>query len=102
MTIDCTKCGAHCCRMFPLIEVDPGELNGHIQVQPHAPGPVHLDEVYLLARRGGLLGPCVHLTDDNLCGIYAHRPWVCRAYDCAEDGNFYDVDDPAVETGRGA
>lgn len=24
--------------------------------------------------------PCPHLQPDNLCGIYAHRPPVCREY----------------------
>lgn len=26
--------------------------------------------------------PCIHLTDDKLCGIYENRPLVCREYYC--------------------
>ena len=45
----CTKCGA-CCR--------------HIaKVLPHYD-------------RGD--GTCLHLTEDNLCAVYEHRPFVCN------------------------
>ena len=27
--------------------------------------------------------PCEHLTENNLCAIYSHRPEVCREYMCA-------------------
>ena len=45
----CTKCGT-CCR--------------HIaKVLPHYD-------------RGD--GACLHLTEDNLCGVYEHRPFICN------------------------
>lgn len=47
----CTQCGA-CCRRA-------GEMKGF-------PEPLNED------------GSCVHLQDDNRCGIYKDRPIVCR------------------------
>ena len=46
---DCSKCGA-CCR--------------HIaKVLPHYD-------------KGD--GTCLHLTEDNLCAVYDHRPFICK------------------------
>ena len=61
----CTKCGA-CCRRAPQTGWVPAAENGH----------------------------CLHLQDDNTCGIYETRPQICRDYttdDCEyEDEWVYD------------
>lgn len=81
--IDCSGCLAPCCKELGIIEVDPDELNGHMIVYPCSnPDP----EVYILQRRED--GACIHLTDDNRCGIYEHRPMECRYFDCRGDERF--------------
>lgn len=42
---------------------------------------------------GGAPGePCPHLEDDGACGIYNHRPTVCRTYTCIGDARITDAD----------
>ncbi len=37
--------------------------------------------------------PCTHLGEDGRCGIYAHRPAVCREY----ENDYCEYDAPAEE-----
>ena len=80
--LDCTGCPAPCCKMLYLVEVDPAELNEFMDVMPGPPDP----EVYILKRRED--GACIHLSEDNRCAIYEHRPGACRVFDCREDERF--------------
>jgi Fe-S-cluster containining protein len=47
-----------------------------------------LDQPYLLAKTP--LGHCTNMDPDTGgCGAYAHRPAVCRTYDCREDARVW-------------
>lgn len=81
--IDCENrlhlCRAACCRLrFPLSEQDIRE--GVVEWQ--------LDQPYLNRQRDD--GYCVHCSAaDGRCGVYEHRPAVCRRYDCRQDGRIW-------------
>ena len=77
--LDCTGCLAPCCRELALVEVEPSDLSEYMQVYPTVPDP----EVYILKHRED--GACIHLIDDNRCGIYDMRPRACREFDCRGD-----------------
>ena len=77
--LDCTGCRAPCCKQLTIVEVEPDELNEYMLVEPTVPDP----EVYILRSRPD--GACIHLTKDNRCGIYEHRPRACRDFDCRQD-----------------
>jgi Fe-S-cluster containining protein len=76
--IDCEAriplCHGRCCKLtFPLSfqDLDEGVVRWEYQ-QP-----------YVIKHRGD--GYCVHITPQRGCGVYAHRPAVCRSYDCRSD-----------------
>ena len=78
--IDCESridvCKAACCRLqFALSKQDVEE--GIVEWEFSQP--------YLIKRAPD--GYCTHLEleDGCRCGVYAHRPVPCRAYDCRED-----------------
>ena len=74
--VPCGTCKA-CCINQHVILVEEDEPN-----LPHlkfVEVPIKGVPVKLLA--SSPTGACVHLTDDG-CGVYEHRPMVCREYDC--------------------
>ena len=76
--IDCASllplCRARCCTMsFPLSVQDLDER----VVRWNYGSP------YNIARRED--GYCVHHEPGRGCGVYPHRPGVCRTYDCRRD-----------------
>jgi hypothetical protein len=79
--VDCASrlhaCGAACCRLaFALSRQDVEE--GVVQWEFGRP--------YMVRRAPD--GYCAHLERDAQgcrCGVYAHRPYPCRAYDCRGD-----------------
>lgn len=68
-------CGARCCTLsFPLTTQDLDE--GLIRFDVGRP--------YLIAHADD--GHCVHLDrTTRFCGVYSHRPGICRVYDCRQD-----------------
>jgi len=46
--------------------------------------PFAIDQPYLLPRDPAT-GRCTCLASDGTCGVYAHRPAVCRSYSCRDD-----------------
>jgi Fe-S-cluster containining protein len=68
-------CHARCCRIlrFALSQQDVDE--GVVRWDPNEP-------YYILHEPPDR---CAHLTDENGCQVYAHRPRPCRTYDCRED-----------------
>ncbi|MCC6527887.1 MAG: YkgJ family cysteine cluster protein [Polyangiaceae bacterium] len=79
--IDCAAllplCRARCCHLpFPLSVQDLDER------------VVRWDygRPYMIARRAD--GSCVH-NEGGRCGVYQHRPAVCRVYDCRKDGRIW-------------
>lgn len=68
-------CGARCCTLsFPLTTQDLDE--GLIQFDVGRPYLIRHDDD----------GHCTHLDRASRgCGVYAHRPGVCRHYDCRTD-----------------
>lgn len=81
--IDCAAripvCRAACCSLrFPLSEQDVLE------------GIVQWDLVHPYANRQGDEGWCIHCDEGSkACGVYQHRPAICRTYDCREDGRIW-------------
>ena len=85
-----------CCMDLDIDVMDflfPDRLNpeGREFVDAHWPeGVAWMDTVQLL-RAGQYMGAgivklkhrCAQLQDDGRCGIYATRPAICRAFDCA-------------------
>lgn len=74
----CRECDAACCRGFPSVELTPTEY-----AVLESLGAVRL--VYLLSGRHYLMieNGCEFLVG-NRCGIYAHRPAICRRFTCRE------------------
>ncbi|HET9444250.1 MAG TPA: YkgJ family cysteine cluster protein [Acidimicrobiales bacterium] len=81
--IDCAarlpSCQAACCRLrFALSEQDIHE--GVVQWDIRQP--------YVNRQRAD--GYCAHSDEvDRSCQVYAHRPAVCRAYDCRQDARIW-------------
>ena len=76
--VDCAArlpvCKAVCCRLsFPLSadEIESGRVKWE------------LGKPYFARKDAG--GRCVHLDEHSGCGVYEHRPQVCRRYTCAND-----------------
>jgi hypothetical protein len=77
--VDCAArmhlCHGRCCAFkFPISrqDLEEGELQWDI------------DRPYYLAKNDE--GYCVHqVRETGFCGVYEHRPAVCREYSCAED-----------------
>jgi len=88
--IDCENrlhlCHAACCRLrFALTvrDVEEGRVKWN------------LGQPYMI--RQGEDGYCHHLDrSDHRCGIYEHRPFVCRAYDCRSDKRIWEDFDGGV------
>jgi Putative zinc- or iron-chelating domain len=71
-TVPCNGCTS-CC-WHKLVEVEPGiDAVDKLDCRTLDDGSVALN------KRPD--GACVHLTDAG-CGVYEHRPWTCRGYDC--------------------
>lgn len=67
-------CNGVCCRLsFPLsiAEIEGGKVKWE------------LGKPYFVRKNHG--GVCVHQTIDCRCGVYEHRPQVCRTYSCKKD-----------------
>ncbi len=76
--IDCEAriplCHGRCCMLtFPLSFQDLDE--GVVKWEYKRP--------YLIRHRAD--GYCTHSNEQRGCGVYAHRPAICRSYDCRND-----------------
>jgi Fe-S-cluster containining protein len=76
--VDCDSrrhlCRSACCRMrFALTRQDIDE--GVVRWE--------LGKPYL--NRQGPDGWCTHIDGEGQCGVYEHRPVICRTYDCSSD-----------------
>lgn len=88
--IDCESrlhlCHAACCRLrFALTvrDVEEGRVKWN------------LGQPYMI--RQGEDGYCHHLDRaKHQCGVYEHRPFVCRAYDCRQDKRIWEDFDNGV------
>ena len=74
----CRACPAICCRSFPTVELTYEEYQtldklGAVRLQLSLHGPHKL-----IIENG-----CEFL-QDNRCGIYEHRPDICRRFICEE------------------
>ena len=74
----CSSCAADCCRGFPSIELGAEEY-----ATLEALGAKRLEftldgRFYLVIENG-----CEFL-DNNRCGIYEHRPRICRIFTCED------------------
>ena len=76
----CEYCIGKCCRYFALPIETPTEWKDFEFIRwylLHERATVFVEDEdwYLLVHT-----PCKHLQEDNLCGIYATRPQICRDY----------------------
>lgn len=79
VSVDCESrlpiCQAVCCRLnfaLSVPEIEAGEVRWD------------LGQPYFIRKRED--GHCVHHdAETRACGVYAHRPGVCRRYSCAHD-----------------
>jgi Fe-S-cluster containining protein len=100
--VDCDRirptCRAVCCRLPQALSKEDVE-EGVVRWD--------LGHPYLISRQEN--GCCVHLDPESLtCGVYAHRPLICRRYDCSRDRRVWadfekkllhpKVDDPSWPT----
>lgn len=74
----CRECDAACCRGFPSVRLTEGEYTrlerlGAVRLQFLLDG-----SHYLIIENG-----CEFLVG-NRCGIYDHRPAICRRFTCRE------------------
>lgn len=90
--LDCMTCSAHCCVMAGDVEItlrDAARLAKGLKksilqvIKDHCVEPENADDPTLCIKVG--LNACQFLGDDNRCGVYAHRPAVCRDYSCHTD-----------------
>ena len=74
----CRECDAACCRGFPSVELTEAEYAALERL-----GAIRLE--YLLSGRHYLIieNGCEFLVG-NRCGIYSHRPEICRRFTCRE------------------
>ena len=92
----CATCTGACCKTFSSIrltkyDVDLLESNGvdvgkQVVFYPDEAWTGHIGEFRLVPMDGSPHGACPNLTKTG-CGIYEHRPEVCRefsAFDCTE------------------
>lgn len=75
----CASCDASCCRGFPRVELTAEEYTALEQLGARRL-EFTLDERFFLVIEHG----CEFL-DGNRCGIYHHRPAICRRFVCRED-----------------
>lgn len=78
--LNCHDCGGHCCRYFALQIDTPrsGEDFDHLRWYiAH-----HQVAIFIEGRAWYLQinNPCKFLQPDSSCGMYAHRPQICRDY----------------------
>jgi Fe-S-cluster containining protein len=74
--VSCSKGCSHCCS----IDVQLTTLEAEY-IQVHAGVPIHPEGGLTTGHRT----PCPFLTDAGACGIYEHRPVVCRIYHALGD-----------------
>ena len=72
----CQKCG-HCCKTITL----PAPQATHL-LQKQNREFLHARGFTLGEKTMSVISRCPHLTEDNLCDMYATRPEVCRLYTC--------------------
>jgi len=82
---ECATCPGHCCR-GDMIFLHPelGDVVAFYQTEP-VRNPVTQKVGHMLAHKPN--GDCVYLSHENgagRCGVYAARPAICRAFDCAK------------------
>ncbi|RMG32688.1 MAG: YkgJ family cysteine cluster protein [Planctomycetota bacterium] len=86
----CEYCTARCCQYFAFPIEKPKTWSDFDHIRwylMHGNCAVFVDDGtwYIL-----IYSPCQHLLPDNRCGIYEHRPQVCRDYstdDCEYDND---------------
>ncbi|MBW8887774.1 MAG: YkgJ family cysteine cluster protein [Fibrobacteres bacterium] len=80
MAVDCGECRGCCTSSYFIpIESDEKETLAHIPKRLLFPAPGKSKGRWLIGFDEK--GHCAFFKD-NACSIYAHRPRVCRAYDC--------------------
>lgn len=86
----CTYCTARCCRYFALPIDTPETFEDFEYIRwflLHEQASIFVDEGTWYLMVGTV---CKHLLADNRCGIYHHRPKICREYstdDCEYDND---------------
>lgn len=68
-------CGARCCGF--IVELSRQDLEERKL-------PFSIDEPFLLPKNPKTK-QCVCKQENGFCGVYEHRPAICRTYDCKED-----------------
>ena len=76
----CDHCTAKCCRYFALPIDTPVDRDDYENIRwymLHGDVSIFVDDGswYLLIHN-----QCDHIDDQNRCGIYEHRPTICRSY----------------------
>lgn len=80
-------CQGRCCSLNFAIRSDEVKA-GHIQWNPEKPFAIAKD-------KDGVF--CAHWNRENgTCGIYEHRPSICRRYSCQKDRRIWDDFDAVV------
>lgn len=87
----CQHCTGHCCRYFALPIETPTEWKDFEYIywyMIHGRVVIFIDEGTWYLQ---VFADCRHLQADNRCGIYQHRPQICRDYStkvCEYDNPF--------------
>jgi Fe-S-cluster containining protein len=103
----CRGCDSRCCRGLAVVLTIPEALrlqkalgappeeilefrtDVNPRATPHYPILVKtakgVEEHFIIIKRQGR--DCIHLNEEGVCRIYAHRPFVCRLYPFELDGS---------------
>ncbi len=82
---ECRRCGA-CCRVPGIVRVTDADVDALAAWLKMTPEAFVAEYTVLTPGRTGLAlagdpdGPCLFLTDDNLCRVHGARPAQCRDY----------------------
>ena len=75
----CASCDGACCRGFASVELTPEEYLTLQRLGAQRLEFTLTEKFYLIIENG-----CEFL-DGNRCGIYDHRPDICRRFSCSDD-----------------
>ena len=95
MKMQCSTCGAKCCRYFCFEIDEPDDVDEFEDIRwylLHEGTTVHVDEGDWFI---SIANKCTALAEDNTCSIYDNRPLICRKYSqstCDETGADYGYD----------